>query len=75
MFNCNPAVARPMGQTFEEFDALAKTCAHQARLLRQMASDAQGAAIEMWGRAREYQRAAADLNGGSVPDIGDEPLK
>ena len=75
MFSHNPALTRPTGEKFEEFDARAKTCAHQARLLMRMASDAQNKAVEIWGMAKEYQRTAGELNGGLFPDIGDEPFK
>jgi len=35
---------------------------------------AQSAAVEMWRMAKEHQRAAAELNGGTLPDIGEEPF-
>ena len=75
MFFNNPVLAEPAGQTFEEFEALAKTCAHQARLLLRMAGDAQDAAVEMWEMAARHQRTAAELNGGTLPDLGEKPFK
>ena len=35
---------------------------------------AQSADVEMWRMAKEHQRAAAELNGGTLPDIGEEPF-
>ena len=64
MFELNPALAAPIAETFEEFEVLAKTCAHQARFLLLVASEAERAAVEMWRIAKEHQRAAAELNGG-----------
>jgi hypothetical protein len=75
LFGYNSALTRPTRKTFEEFDALSKTCAHQARLLVRMANEANAAAVQIWGMAKEYQRAAAELNGGTLPDLGDEPFK
>ncbi len=74
MFSLNPVLAGPIAETFEEFEALAKTCAHQARLLLRMASEAESAAVEVWRMAKEHQLAAAELNGGTLPDIGEEPF-
>ncbi len=74
MYNPNPALTRPVGETFEELERLAKLCGHQTHLLLRMASDAQSAAVEMWRIAEEHQRAAAELNGGVLPGIGEDPF-
>lgn len=74
MYNPNPALTQPFGKTFEEFEARARLCAHQTRLLLQMANDAETAAVEMWRMAKEHQHAAAELNSGALPDIREEPF-
>jgi len=72
MFNHNPVLLTPKAGSIDECEMLAKASAHQARLLLQMAGDAHNAAVEMWRRAKEHQRTAAELNGGVLPDIGEE---
>lgn len=46
MFNNNPALVRPSEASIDECEVLAKTCAHQARLMLRMASEAQSAALK-----------------------------
>jgi hypothetical protein len=70
MFDYNPVLVGPVAEKLEEFEVLAKTCAHQARFLLQMASDAQNDAVEMWRMAKEHQRAAGKLNGARFPISG-----
>ena len=51
-------------QTYAEFMEQAWLCAHYARTSRH-----RRVAEELWMTAQEYQRRAADLNGGIAPDI------
>jgi hypothetical protein len=53
--------------TFTDLVELAKICFRQAR-----ASSNPEVAQELRRLAKEYQKKAADLDGGSLPDIGQE---
>jgi hypothetical protein len=52
--------------TYAELVELARTCWHQAN-----AAHSQRAASELRRMAHEYQRAAAKLDSGKLPNIGD----
>jgi hypothetical protein len=54
--------------TYASLVELAKICAHQAHItqVREVAS-------ELWRMALEYQRKAAALDSGKLPDIGPPP--
>jgi hypothetical protein len=56
-------------QTYAEFSEQAWLCAYYARTSRH-----NRVAQELWMTAKEYQRRAADLNGGVAPDIGEPPF-
>ena len=56
-------------QTYAEFLEQAWLCAYYARTSRH-----HRVAEELWMTAQEYQRRAADLNGGVAPDIGEPPF-
>ena len=56
----------PNNPRYTELVELAKTCLFQAKIT--MAKDV---AAEFRRMAREYQRRAADLDGGKLPDISE----
>ena len=56
-----------MLERYEDLVELAKICLQQSR-----ATKAKGLAAELRQMAKEYQRRAAALNGGTLPDIGDD---
>ena len=53
-----------MRETYEEFVRLARMYNYQARF-----ADMPKLAAELRDKAKEYQRKAAQLDGGNVPDI------
>jgi hypothetical protein len=55
-------------QTYEHFVELAHTCAKNAHL-----ATMPEVARELWKMAQEYQRRAAALDSGELPDIGPAP--
>ena len=55
-------------KTHKELVELAETCARQARIT--MARDV---SEELWEMAKSYQRRAAALDEGKLPNIGDPP--
>jgi hypothetical protein len=55
-------------QTYDDLVELAGLCAGNARI-----AHSREVAIELWKMAREYQKKAAKLNGGKLPDIGKPP--
>src|ERR1700751_3148377 len=55
-------------QSYAEFLEQAWLCAYYART-----SQHDGVAEELWRTAQQYQRRAADLNGGIAPDMGEPP--
>jgi hypothetical protein len=56
-------------RTYAELSQQAWLCAHYARTSRHNL-----VAKELWMIAQEYQRGAADKNGGIAPDIGEPPF-
>ena len=52
----------------EQLVELARLCANQAR-----ATSAKDVAATLWRMAQEYQRKAARLDSGKLPDIGEKP--
>ena len=54
---------------YQDLVELARQCALQSRIATN-----KEVAIELWKMAKEYQAEAAKLNGGKLPDIGDEAL-
>jgi hypothetical protein len=55
-------------RTYDELVELATICMRQSRV-----TTSQRVAVELWRMAREYQKEAARLDGGRLPDIGDPP--
>jgi hypothetical protein len=54
--------------TYDELVELAKLCAHNARI-----ATSREVVDELWRMAKEYQARAANVDGGTVPEIGDDP--
>jgi hypothetical protein len=54
-------------QPYEDLVELAKICVQQAR-----ATEARDVAAELRRMAKEYQQRAAALDGGQLPDIGED---
>jgi len=57
-----------MTRTYEDLVELARLCAGNAHITR-----ARDAAGEFWRMALEYQRKAAALDSGKLPDVGPPP--
>ena len=55
-------------QTYEDLVELARICAKNAHI-----ADMPEIARELWKMAQEYQRKAAALDSGRLPDIGPPP--
>ena len=67
-FGASYAELRPT-QTYDDLVQLARRCAKQAR-----STENRLVTQELWRMARNYQRRAADLGDGMLPDIGLQPL-
>jgi hypothetical protein len=52
----------------QEMAKLARCCANHARI-----ASRKEAAEVLWKMARKYQKKAAELDGGELPDIGEPP--
>ena len=52
---------------YNELVDLARTCVYQGKVTK-----AQEVAAEFRRMAKEYQKRAADLDGGKMPDIGED---
>jgi hypothetical protein len=57
-----------MHQDYADLLEMAKICARHAREV-----SGKGVASELWKLARDYQERAAQLDGGTLPDIGEPP--
>lgn len=55
-------------ESSEKIAELARICARQARM-----TTTADAARALWELALRYQRQAAELDSGTLPDIGDPP--
>jgi hypothetical protein len=67
-FGASDAELRPT-QPYDDLVQLARQCAKQAR-----STENRLVTQELWRMARGYQRRAADLREGELPDIGLPPL-
>lgn len=56
-------------QSYDDLVHLARLCGQESRI-----SVIKEAAAELWRMAEEYQRQAARLDGGKLPEIGKPPL-
>jgi hypothetical protein len=52
-------------QSYKELAELAQLCAKQARV-----TTTRKVASEFWRMAKEYQKKAADVDSGALPEIG-----
>ena len=57
-----------MREDYADLVELAKICGRHSR-----EANTRGVAAELWKLARDYQQRAAQLNGGTLPDIGEPP--
>jgi hypothetical protein len=55
-------------RTYDDLAGSARICAHNARI-----ATSNQIAVELWKIAREYQKEAAKLASGKLPDIGAPP--
>jgi hypothetical protein len=64
----NATTGRATMRTYEELVELATICARQSHV-----TTSERVAVEFWRMAQEYQKEAAGLSGGELPDIGEPP--